>query len=178
MSEDLRLIPLDPVARDEHVPRIERAISTLKERARCYCHGLSYTALPITISIALVELANHWLNQFPNRDGISQTLSPSATVLGIPNPDCNKLKICFGSYAQVFESTNNRMHRRNTPAIALLPSNQRGGHYFMKLYTGRRIHSYQWKELPIPDNVVKRVAHMAKIQKQPRTINGIPSFEW
>ena len=49
------------------------------------------------------------------------------------------------------------MQRRSTPAITLLPSNQRGGYYFMSLYTGRRLHSYHWTELPIPENVIKRV---------------------
>ena len=127
IRDDIRPIPLEIVAREEHVPRIERAIRTLKERARCDCHGLPYKACPITMTIALVELANHWLNQFPEQDGISDTLSPSAIVLGTPKPDCNRLKICFGSYAQVFDSTDNTMQRRSTPAIALLPSNQRGG---------------------------------------------------
>ena len=133
IREDIRPIPLEIVAREEQVPRIQRAIRTLKERTRCYCHGLPYNAFPITMTIALVELANHWLNQFPDQDGISDTLSPSAIVLGTPKPDCNRLKICFGSYAQVFDSTDNTMQRRSTPAIALLPSNQRGGYYFMSL---------------------------------------------
>ena len=36
IREDMQPIPLDIGAREEHVPRIERAIRTLKERLRCF----------------------------------------------------------------------------------------------------------------------------------------------
>ena len=87
------------VAREEYVPRIERAIRTLKERVRCFCHITPFEYLPLTILLAVVEQANNWLNWFPELDGFSSELSPTAFVLGIRKPDCNKLKISYGSYA-------------------------------------------------------------------------------
>ena len=144
MRESVRPIPLDIVTREEHVPQIERAIRTLKERARCFCNSVPYEYMPLVMLIAVAEQSNTWLNQFPDPDGISAKLSPSAIVLGLPKPDCSKLRISFGSYAQVFDSTDNSMNKRSLPAIALKPSNNKGGYYFMSLYTGRQIHSYQW----------------------------------
>ena len=48
---------------------------------------------------AVVEQANNWLNQFPELDGISSELSPTAIVIGISKTDCNKLKKSYLSYA-------------------------------------------------------------------------------
>lgn len=63
--------------------------------------------------ISVVEQSNTWLNQFSENDGISNDLSPAALVLGIAKPDCNKLKISFGSYAQVFDSSDNTANKRS-----------------------------------------------------------------
>ena len=118
------------------------------------------------------------LNNFPNKQGISRTLSPSAIILGKPKTNYNTLTISSGAYAEVFESTDNTMKSRSVGAIALRPSNGRGGYYFQSLKTGKRIHSNQWKELPIPDHVVDRVEEMADDEGQPLMKNGMPIFEW
>jgi hypothetical protein len=46
------------------------------------------------------------------------------------------------------------MKSRGLPAIALKASNDRGGHYFMNLLTGKRIHGYIWEPQPIDNDVV------------------------
>jgi hypothetical protein len=48
----------------------------------------------------------------------------------------------------------------------------------MSLSTGRRLHCYQWTELPVPDYVIDRVEEMATKEKQPVMTNGHPIFEW
>jgi hypothetical protein len=48
----------------------------------------------------------------------------------------------------------------------------------MSLSTGRRLHCYQWTELPVPDYVLDRVEEMATSEKQPVMTNGHPIFEW
>ena len=70
------------------------------------------------------------------------------------------------------------MKRRGVPAIALRKSNRKGGHYFMSLLTGKRIHSYHWKELAISDEIVERVEHLAKQEGQPLLKDKQPFFEW
>jgi KUP system potassium uptake protein len=127
---------------------------------------------------SVVENTVSWLNAFAAKDGVSKTLSPAAIILGTPNPDCKNLKITFGSYAQVYESTTNTTKARSIGAIALKPSNERGGYYFMSLSTGKRLHCYQWTELPVPDYVIDRVEDMAAQEDQPIMTNGYPIFEW
>ena len=56
------------------------------------------------------------------------------------------------------------------PAIALKPSNQwGGGYYFMSLLSGKRLHTYDWEELPIRYEVISQVHSFAKDQDQPHT---------
>ena len=78
-------------------------------------------------------------------------------MIGRANPDFNHNIIVFGSYAMVFTGTKNNMKARSVPAISLGPSNEWGGHFFMSIYTGKRLHAYSWKELQIDDEVIKRV---------------------
>lgn len=172
VREGARPVHLDIVAREKHAPHIVRA-----KRVRCFCSSIPFEYLPLAMLIVVLEQANTWLNQFPELDGVSAELSLSAIVLGIPKPDCSKLKISFASYAQVFDSSDNTMYKRSIPAIALRPSNNQGGYYFMSLNTGRQIHSYQWIELPIMEHVIQRVHFMAKKQNQPKQINQTPHFE-
>ena len=56
----------------------------------------------------------------------------------------------------VYTGTNNNMSHKSIPRIELRESNEDGGHFFMSLYTGK-IHSDESMELPIDDDVVKRV---------------------
>jgi len=97
------------------------------------------------------------LNNLPNKQGISRTLSPSAIVLGIGKTECGSLHTTFGAYCEVHCGTTNGSEQRSVSAIALCPSNDEGGYWFMSLDTGCKIHGYIWKELPIPNHVISRV---------------------
>ena len=48
----------------------------------------------------------------------------------------------------------------------------------MSLSTGRHIHEYQWKEIPIDDYVLDHVEESAEEEDQPVMTNGYPIFEW
>ena len=48
----------------------------------------------------------------------------------------------------------------------------------MSLYSGKRIHGYKWKTLPIDENVIARVEQMAEKEEQPIMNKGMPCFEW
>ena len=84
----------------------------------------------------------------------------------------------FGAHAMVFAVTNNRLDARSVSAVALYPSNSHGGHYFMSLYSGERIHSYHWKEVPIDDDVIDRVEMLVEEEKAPEMVRGFPTFVW
>ena len=106
---------------------------------------------------SLAEYAIYWINTFSPQNGVSSTISPATIVLGRSKPDLKHDRITSGSYALVFVRTKNNMKSRSVPGIALKPSNDWGGHYFLSRISGKRIHGYSWRELPIDDDVVKRV---------------------
>ena len=47
----------------------------------------------------------------------------------------------------------------------------------MSIRTGRKLHGFVWKELPITEEVITRVEDLGKQDKQPLTEKG-PIFEW
>ena len=59
------------------------------------------------------------------------------------------------------------MESRTSRAIALRPSgNERGGHYFVGLHTGKRILRNNWTVLPMPNDVVDAIHRLAAASKQ------------
>ena len=48
----------------------------------------------------------------------------------------------------------------------------------MSLHTGKKLHSYEWEELPIHDDVIVRVEELAREQDAPIMTDGYPMFEW
>ena len=55
------------------------------------------------------------------------------------------------------ESTINTMTPRSVPAIALKQSNNKGGHYTMSLYSGKRMNGCKWDMFSIDDHTIERV---------------------
>ena len=75
-------IQLNTVSNDEHVPEIEWQIRTLKEWTRgIYC-TLPFRKIPRCLIIEMLYVANYWLNMFPCKGGISQTMSPRTLLTG------------------------------------------------------------------------------------------------
>ena len=48
----------------------------------------------------------------------------------------------------------------------------------MNLYTGKRLHSYNWEETPIDNETIERVEELAKNEKAKRLTDNYPLFEW
>ena len=65
----------------------------------------------------------------------------------------------------------------SVPEIALKASNEEGEYCFMSLYSGKRLHSYIWEELPIDQDTIYRVEQLTKEGKQPVLDNNQPLFE-
>ena len=78
----------------------------------------------------------------------------------------------------VYAGTTNNMNGRSVLAIALNSSNEHGGHYFMSLYSGKRIHSYEWTELPIDEDVTDRVEELADLEEAPEMKRGYLISTW
>lgn len=156
-------IILNTVARDEHVPEVERHIRTLKERCRATYNALPFRRLPSRMIIELVYCMTFWIHAFPAVDGVSATISPRELVTGIAIDASKHCRLPFGSYVQTHEQHDNSMSSRTIGAITLRPTgNRQGGYYFFSLQTGRRIIRNKWTEIPMPADVIQRVHAMAE----------------
>ena len=174
----MRPTPVHTTGRDEHLPRIERDIRVMEERVRCTTSAMPYKRIPKQLLDGIIEWTIVCLNDFPANNGVSRTLSPAAIILGRGKRDCSHLTIALGAYAEVKEKTTNTNKYRTVPAIAIRPSNDRGGYYFLSLLTGRVLHCQQWTELPTTDQVITKVESMAEDQGQPIMNDKVPLFEW
>ena len=158
-------------AQGEHVPNIERYVRTVKDRVRSGYNNQPFSRLPRLVVVRLVSNAVFWLNAFPHPDGVSATLSPRYLLTGRHLDYHKHVRLEFGSYAQTHEEHTNDMKARTLGAICLGPSgNEQGGHYFMCLRTGRRLHRFAWTPLPMPDDAITRVTALGAQQGMPKTL--------
>ena len=97
---------------------------------------------------SLVEGIIAVLNSFPSKNPVSSTISPATIVEGKPKMDFKRKMIPFGAYALVYTRTRNDNKPRAVLAIALRMSNSTGGHYFMSLHSGNRIHGINETSYP------------------------------
>ena len=118
------------------------------------------------------------MNAFPSTGGVTGPYSPANILEGITNPDCNRKRIPFGSYAIAYIGTSNNMEPRAVPSIALYESNEFDGQYFMSIETGKRIHCRKWEKLPITKEIINTINSMAQKENQPSLLNRVPLFEW
>jgi len=114
--------------RDAHMGEVEHSICTVKEQVRANVHSLPFKWLPKMLVIEPVRRAVRLLNQFPALDGVSDTMSPTTIMTGMPPIDYNHLTIDFGSYALVFEDNDptNTTKAQSTGAITLNPTGNMG----------------------------------------------------
>ena len=110
----------------------------------------------------MVYAANYWLNMFPRKGGVSKTLSPHALLTGQSWSYTTHCKLEFGDYVQTHEEHNNSMAARTIGAIALSPTgNTQGGYFLFSLTTGRVLNRGRWTSLPMPNEVIDWVHRMA-----------------
>jgi hypothetical protein len=68
-------------ARGDHVREIERRIRVVKERTRAMRHSLPFNRLPVVIVMYMVLHTVRMLTYFPQKGGVSETLSPKRSFL-------------------------------------------------------------------------------------------------
>jgi Reverse transcriptase (RNA-dependent DNA polymerase) len=156
-------ITLNTVARGEHVPEVERHIRTIKERVRCVYATLPFTRIPKRMLVEHVYFSIFWLNSFPAHDSVSATLSPRSLVHGTHIDFAKHATLEFGTYVQAHDEHDNTMATRTTGAIALRPTgNNQGGYYLYSLSTGKVLNRNHWTVLPMPNDVIARVHVLAR----------------
>ena len=174
LQEGLPSLFFHACAAEQHVGHAERPIRTIKERSRCVTHDVPFSIFTRLMTKELILLVIEQLNSFPSSGTLSDLESPNFHVLGHPRLDLSLPYVSFGAYCLVFAGTLNTQASRAIPAIALRPSNLAGAFYFMSILSGKRLHAYQWKELPITQDVIDRVHELGTQEHQPSEIN----FEW
>ena len=110
----------------------------------------------------MLYAANYWLNMFPQKGGISQTMSPRTLLTGLTMNYNRHCRLEFGEYVQTHEEHDNLLNPRTIGALALRPTgNVQGGYFFFSLTTGKVINRMRWTTIPMPKEVVDRVKRMA-----------------
>ena len=148
-------------------------IQTLKERIRATRHSLPFKRMPRLMLVEMVYYNTMWINAFPAKYGVSNTISPRTMLTGVT---LNYKKHChleFGAYVQVHEATlpRNSMAACTAGAIALGPcGNAQGGYQFLHLRTGKKIVCMNWTKLPMPAKVLVQVDHLGYYDNMPELL--------
>ena len=160
-SNSLRLQHYTSVQKAITKQNLERNICTTKNCMRSTVYSTPYSKMLTTMIDGIATRVQMSLNAFPSRNGIS-IQSPRNIIEWRPNLDFSTMKLTFGAYVQLYEKTTNTQKARSVGAIAMYPSNERGGYYFMSLRTGKRLHGFIWNEVPITDEVISRVEQLGE----------------
>ena len=163
-------VQLHIVAREEHVPEVERFNRTIKERVRANYNTLPFTHYPPVLVAEMVFAAVFWRNMFPLKGGISQTQSPAELIVNRSLDAHAHCKVGLGDYVQTHEEHDNTMDSRTIGAIALRPAAGDNSYYFLNLATGRRIHRRSFTPMPMPQGVIDQVHRLARRAKASRTL--------
>jgi hypothetical protein len=111
----------------------------------------------------MVSTCNFWLNVYPPKDGISRKINPRELITGVKIDHNKHVRAACGDYVQVHEEHNNSVATRATGAIATKPTgNAQGGFWFHSLTTGRMLDRTRWTPLPMPQDVINRIAVLAR----------------
>jgi hypothetical protein len=152
---------------NKHVPEIERRIRVVKERCGATRQRLPFERIPKLMTIHIVLNVVKLLNFFPNKGGVSDTLSPNTIMSGETLDFKKHLSLQIGKYCQVHEedTPQNSQVDRTKGAISLDPSgNLQGGFKFMALNSGKKIVRRSWDVIPMLDVVINRVNESGKDQ--------------
>ena len=154
---------VDPVTAGEAVPRIERKIRTIKEKARCLC-----TTLPFRLARKVEDSAIIWatnrVNIMPTVNS-SEYITPREKVYGRKIDARIDGKHGFGDYVQIINAkTDNSMTERSRGAIALLPTgNLDGSWYYYTLDNANTVRRRRSRALPMPEEVILRLNQLYTI---------------
>jgi hypothetical protein len=77
----LPILAVNTTAAKEHVLEVERRIRLIKERGRGILNTLPFKKMPQVILIELIYHVMLWLNTYPTKSGVPDTLSPREIVL-------------------------------------------------------------------------------------------------
>ena len=151
-------ITVNQTSKNEHVPEVERAGRTLKERVRAVWNTLPYK-LPETMVVQLTYYACMMLNMFPKSNSIAG-VAPRELFTGVRIDYKRDCKLGFGEYVQVYAENDitNTMQARTFGAISLgSAGNMQGTYLFLSLTSWKIIRRRSWVEMPLPAEVIELI---------------------
>jgi hypothetical protein len=146
-------ITVNQTPKNEHIPEVERAGRTLKERVRAKWNTLPYT-LNNDMIVGLTYYACKMINMFPKAN--SASVAPRELFTGV-RIDYKRDKLGFGEYVQVYAENDitNTMQPRTFGALIMRSAgNMQGTYLFMSLLTWKVIRRRAWVEMPLPKEVI------------------------
>ena len=178
-------VECNTMAANEHVSEAEQTIRTVKERIRELLATLPFSHVSKRMKIKFVYFVILWLDAFPVKLGISQTISPRELLM---RWRLDYKKHCWvqpGTYCEVHDEPvpTNTMAWRSHEAIALGPTgNLQGSVKFYCINTGQVLKRRSFTPMPMPDRVIKQVNKIGEREGQGRTFCFLnrkkQAYEW
>jgi hypothetical protein len=166
-------INLNTTPASKNVPYVECKIRVLKERARALRSTFPFKIIPARMIIKMLSNIFLWINAFPTSSRVPKTFSPRTIVTGTALEFNKHCQIPFGAYVEVHEdiTITNTMTEWTQPDIGLGPTaNFQGSYKFLSLKTGKRITRKKFKELPMPDSIIRQIEALTTREKQDKVI--------
>ena len=145
-----------------HVARIERRIRVIKERVRAHvAHHLPFTLSTVGIAMCVLYCVSR-LNYEPA--GLREWgPSPREAFIGRKPDGKRDFRCSFGDYAQcTVPNTDSTLKSRTEDCVVMLPlGNRTGTVRMLSLASGRLVNRDQFRILPMPESVIKRLNALA-----------------
>ena len=145
-----------------HVARIERKIRLVKERVRSHvAYHLPFTLSTVGIAMCVLYCISR-LNYEPA--GLREWgPSPREAFIGRKPDGKRDFRCSFGDYAQcTVTNTDSGMESRTEDCVVMLPlGNRTGSVRMLSLKSGRLVNRDQFRILPMPESVIKRLNDLA-----------------
>jgi hypothetical protein len=154
------ILAINTTAAKEHVTEVEQKIRLIKERGRGILNTLPFKRMPRLMLIELIYHVVLWLNAFPAKSGVSETLSPHKIVYWYKLDFAKHCRLPFGMYCEVHDEPmpTNSMVTHSTPAIVLGPTvNLQGTYKFFSLATGEKVKQCAFTPYPMLNMVIRKV---------------------
>ena len=122
----------------------------------CVTHA-PFKFLPLLMLVEMLYTSLLWLNAFPLKGGVSDTVSPHNIMTGVPFDYQKHCKYAFGTYGQAHKdpALTNSQVGQTVSAICFGPTgNLQGSYKFLNLVTGKKITRRGFTPLPMPQEVI------------------------
>jgi hypothetical protein len=161
-------------AANEHIPEVERKIRSIKEQGRGILNTLPFKKMHRLMLIELIYHVVLWLNAFPAKSGVSETLSPHKIVYQHKLDFAKHCRLLFGMYCEVHDEPmpTISMVTCSTPEIVLgSMGNLQGTYKFFSLVMGKKVKRHAFTPNPMPDLVIRKVKVYGKSTALPGSFN-------